>query len=96
MTTRSLFREPSAFLPLTMSAIAIAIVYGHAAMFGIVHETDEGTPAHIFQLLMVVQLPFILYFMIKWIPRSPRASIPVLGLQVLAMITAFAGVFFLT
>jgi hypothetical protein len=96
MTTRNLLREPSAFLPLTMSAMAIAIVYGHAAMFGVVHESDEGTPAHIFQLLMVVQLPIILYFMVKWLPQAPRQSLPVIALQALAVIVAFTGVFLLT
>ena len=35
-----------------MSFAALAMVLGHAAMFGVVHEADEGTAAHIFQLLI--------------------------------------------
>ena len=42
-----------------MSFAALALVLGHAAIFGIVHEADEGTAAHIFQLLMVGQVPFV-------------------------------------
>ena len=48
----SLMKKPSAFLPIAMSLAALALVLGHAAMFGIVHEADERTAAHIFQLLM--------------------------------------------
>jgi hypothetical protein len=33
------------------------MVLGHAAMFGVVHEADEGTAAHVFQLLMAAQVP---------------------------------------
>ena len=49
-----------------------AMVLGHAAMFGVVHEADEGTAVHIFQLLMVAQVPFVAFFAIKWLPRTPR------------------------
>lgn len=93
---RSLMREPSAFLPLTMSLIGLALVLGHYAMYGNVHEVDEGTPAHIFQLLMAAQLPIVGFFAIKWLPRAPRQALPVLALQAAAGIAAFAAVFFLT
>ena len=36
-------KQPSAILPLAMSFVALAMVLGHAAIFGIVHEADEGT-----------------------------------------------------
>jgi hypothetical protein len=55
-------RQPSAFLPLAMSLAALAIVLGHAAVFGIVHEADEGTAAHLFQLLMAAQVPVVAFF----------------------------------
>ena len=48
-------RQPSAFLPLAMSLVALTMVLVHAAIFGIVHEADEGTAAHIFQILMVAR-----------------------------------------
>ena len=52
-------RQPTVFLPLVMSLVALSMVLVHFAIFGIVEETDEGTAAHIFQLLIVAQAPFI-------------------------------------
>jgi len=94
--SRSLIKEPSAFLPLAMSLAALALVLGHAAMYGIVHEADEGTPAHLFQLLMAAQVPVVAFFAIKWLPRTPRQTLQVLALQAGAALAAFAAVFFLT
>ena len=94
--SRSLMRQPSALFPLVMSLVALAIVLAHAAMFGVVHEADEGTPAHLFQLLMVGQVPFVAYFGIKWLPQHPRQALQVLALHVAAALAAFASVFFLT
>lgn len=87
---------PSAFLPLAMSLTALFMVIGHAAIFGVVHEPDEGTAAHIFQLLMVVQAPFVAFFALKWLPRAPGKTLKVLALQAVAALAAIAAVFFLT
>jgi hypothetical protein len=89
-------KQPSAFLPLAMSLTALAMVLGHAAIFGIVHEADEGAPAHIFQLLMAGQIPVVAFFAIKWLPRARRETLQVLALQAGAGLAAFAAVFFLT
>ena len=94
--SRSLIKQPSALLPLIMSFVALAMVLGHAAMFGVVHEADEGTPAHIFQLLMAAQVPVVAFFAIKWLPRTPRQTLQVLALQAGTALAAFAAVFFLT
>ena len=72
----SLIKKPSALVPLAMSLAALALVVGHAAVYGIVHEADEGAAAHIFQLLMVAQLPFVAYFMIRWLPKRLRNVAP--------------------
>jgi hypothetical protein len=89
-------KQPSAFLPIAMSVAALALVLGHAAVFGIVHEADEGTPAHIFQILMAAQVPIVAFFAVKWLPRAPTWTMYVLALQAAAGIAAFAAVFFLT
>ena len=89
-------KDPGAFLPVAMSIAALSVVLGHTAIYGIVHEADEGAAAHIFQLLMVAQIPVVAYFAIKWLPRAPRQTIGVLALQAGAGIAAFAAVFFLT
>ncbi len=89
-------KQPSAILPLAMSFAALTMVMVHAAIFGVVHEADEGTPAHIFQLLMVAQVPVVAFFAIKWLPRAPGKTLLVLALQLAAALAAIAAVFFLT
>lgn len=86
---------PSAFLPLAMSAAALAVVLGHVVIFGAAREADEGAAAHLWQLLMVGQVPLIAYFAIKRLPRAPRAVLAVLALQVAAVLAALAPVYFL-
>jgi MFS superfamily sulfate permease-like transporter len=92
----SLLKRPSAYLPILMSLAGLGLVLGHVAVYGIVHEVDEGTPAHIFQLLMALQAPILIFFAAKWLPRAPRKAIPIMCLQAIAVAAAFAAVFFLT
>jgi hypothetical protein len=89
-------KQPSAFLPMAMSLAALAMVLGHAAIYGVVHEADEGAAAHIFQILMAAQIPVVAFFAIKWLPRAPGQALRVLALQAGAGLAAFAAVFFLT
>jgi len=93
---RSLLKQPSALLPLVMSLAALALVVSHAAMSGVVHEADEGTPAHLFQLLMAGQVPIVLYFAVRWLPRAPAGTLRVLALQAGAALAAMASVYWLT
>jgi hypothetical protein len=88
-------KQPSALFPIAMSLAALALALGNAAIFGVVPEADEGAAAHIFQLLMVVQMPVVAFFAIKWLPRAPRRALYVLALQAGAAIAAIAAVFFL-
>jgi hypothetical protein len=92
----SQMKQPSALIPLAMSLAALALVLVHAARFGIVHEADEGTSAHLFQILMAAQVPVVAFFAVKWLPRAPVQTLQVLALQAGAAIAAFAAVFFLT
>ena len=48
---------------------------GHVALFGIVHETDEGTAAHLYQLLMAGQVPVIGYFVLRYVPEQSGTSL---------------------
>lgn len=82
----SLFKQPSAWIPLAMSFAALAMILVYVAMFGIVHNQDEGTPAHIFQLIMVAQLPIAGYFAVRWLPRQSKQSLLILVLQAVAWI----------
>ena len=91
----STVKQPSALIPLAMSCAALAIVLGHIAMAGVGREADEGTAAHLWQLLMAGQLPVVAFFAIKWLPRSPRPALLVLALQAGAALAALAPVFLL-
>ena len=93
---RSLLKEPSAYLSMAMAFACLALVVGHFAVYGNLHEVDEGAAAHIFQLLMVAQVPIVGYFAIKWLPRSPMETVQVLAVWAAVVIAAFAGVYFLT
>ncbi|MDQ2976275.1 MAG: hypothetical protein M3R69_12820 [Acidobacteriota bacterium] len=91
----STMKKPSAWLPLVMSFAALALVVGHVAIFGAAREADEGTAAHIWQILMAAQLPIVAFFAIKWLPRTPKQALLVLALQAGAGLAALAPVFFL-
>jgi hypothetical protein len=91
----SLIRRPSAFLPVAMSAAALAVVLAHIAIFGIAREADEGAAAHLWQTLMAGQVPIVAFFAGHWVPRSPRPALLVLGLQAGAALAAAAPVFLL-
>ena len=92
---RSTIRQPSAFLPVAMSLVAFALVLGYVALFGVVHETDEGTAAHIWQILMAAQVPIVAFFAIKYVPQKPKQALLILALQIVAALAACAPVFFL-
>jgi hypothetical protein len=91
----SVMKKPSAFLPPAMSFAALTTVLVHLAMFGVAREADEGTAAHIWQILMAAQIPIVAFFGIKWLPRTPRQALLVLALQGGAALAALAPVFFL-
>jgi hypothetical protein len=91
----AILKRPSAFLPLAMSLTALAVVLGHIAMYGAAREADEGAAAHIWQLLMAGQMPVLAFFAIKWLPKAPRPTLYVLGLQAGAVLASMAPVFFL-
>jgi hypothetical protein len=55
-------RAPSAFIPLIMSAMALLVVLSAVIAFGTPHRGDEGAAAHLFQLLIMGQAPFLVCF----------------------------------
>jgi hypothetical protein len=89
----SLIKQPSALLPIAMSATALVVVLVHVVIFGAVHEADEGTAAHLWQLLMAGQIPVVAYFALKWLARTPGQAARVLALQAVAALAACAPVY---
>jgi DNA-binding CsgD family transcriptional regulator len=95
LIVKAILKIPSAFLPLAMSFGAFATVIIYVALFGTARQSDEGTAAHIWQILMAGQIPIIVFFAIKWLPRAPRQALLVLVLQGGAALMALAPVYLL-
>jgi hypothetical protein len=89
------FRRPSAFLPIAMSLCAVGVIMAHLLIAGPAPQPDEGTAAHLWQLLMVAQVPFIAAFLIRWARQTPRAALTVLAAQLVAALAALAPVYLL-
>ena len=95
MTVPIMLKKPSALLPISMSLAALCVIFIHIALHGTAGQADEGTAAHIWQLLMAAQLPVIAYFAIRWFPQNPKYGVGVLALQALAAMAALAPVYLL-
>lgn len=87
-------RRPTAWLPVTMSLAALATILIHIARFGVARQADEGTAAHLWQILMAGQLPIIALFAMTWLPKNPKAALAVLALQAVTGLAALAPVFY--
>lgn len=90
-----LLRRPSAFTPLLISLFLLALIWTQIARFGVVHQGDEGTAAHLFQILMPVQILIIAFFAAVWFRKQPKAALGVLTLQFGAALAVLATVYLL-
>jgi hypothetical protein len=85
-----------AILPIAMSLTVIAAGLIHAVQVGgLFREADEGTAAHLFQLLMPAQLPIIALFAVTQLPRDSAWALRVLAVQLAAAVAVIAPVFLL-
>ncbi|MEO6799226.1 MAG: hypothetical protein ABI178_04760 [Rhodanobacter sp.] len=75
-----------------MSFAALTVVLTQVILFGAAHQADEGAAAHVFQLLIVAQLPMVAWFAFKWLPRARHASLRVLAVQGAAILMALVPV----
>ena len=88
-------RRPSVFVPISMSLGALVMVLVTVGVSGVVRGGDEGGVAHLWQILMAGQVPVLAFFLIKWLPRAPKATLSLLALQILAALAAMAPVYIL-
>jgi hypothetical protein len=86
-------RHWSAWLPIAIPVFLLALVFRYVAIHGLVGEADEGTEAHLFQLLVPIQLVAMVYFGVTWLPRTPRQATLLLAVQVAAVIAVLAAVY---
>lgn len=98
---RSPLKAASAWIPLLMSGAATAILIGylataphapHLVVENGIARPDESAVARLWQLLMIMQLPMMGWFAIKWLPRDPGRAGAVLAVQALAIVAAAAPV----
>jgi hypothetical protein len=85
---QTLFRTPSALLPIGMAVAALTVVAAHVVMFGTARQADEGTAAHLWQLLTAAEVPAIAWFAARWLPVRPGQAIFVLAIQGLSVLAA--------
>ena len=79
--------------PLAMSALALTIVL-IAVLTGAGRGAhDDGTGAHLFQLLTVLQAPIIAGFLISSDWRRPSEALRAFILQVMAILAAFGALY---
>ena len=88
-------KVPSAWLPIIMSIIAVFLLLLQLATNGFRPEIDEGAIAHVWQLLVVTQIPVIVFFAFRWVRRAPREALTIMVMQGLALASAAVPVFLL-
>ena len=98
------FRAPSAWIPVALTGGAIALLAGylltgpHAPSIVVengVPRQDEGAVAHLWQLLMLLQVPCVLFFAAWWLPKDPKRALAMLGIQGFAFLAAALPVWLL-
>ena len=91
------FRATSAWVPVELAGAAIALLAGylltgpHAPSIVIengIPRQDESGVARLWQLLMLLQVPCVLYFAAWWIPKDPKRALAMLSVQGLAFVAA--------
>jgi hypothetical protein len=87
-------RHWSGWLPIAIPVFLFVLGLRYIAINGFVNQPDEGTEAHLFQLLMPLQFALMAYFAVTWLPRAPRKAWPVLVLQAAAAVGIFAALYF--
>ena len=96
MGDQSLLKQPSAWIPIALSLIVLAIWIISMTMFEPpVRQTDEGIAAHLFQIWLVLEVLMAVFFAIKWLPQRPKQALLILALQIAAMLAACTPVFIL-
>jgi hypothetical protein len=90
-----LVRKPSAIVPIVMSLCALSVVLLAIANGSAKPQPDEGAAAHIWQILIAGQLPFLGWFALHWLTREFKAALPVLAIQLAVFAAALFPVWYL-
>jgi len=63
---------------------------------GLSMKRTRARPPHTWQILMVGQLPFVAYFIVRWLPKQTQEALQVLAILAVTWLANFAAVFWLT
>lgn len=88
-----LLRRPTGFLPIAVSVGFLVPLLVSAANGTLARQPDEGTAAHLFQLLMPLQLVLIVWFAASWLPKRRQSALQVLFLQSAAFLSVLCIVY---
>jgi len=90
----ALARRPSGFIPVLMSLAAFGVVIVNIAIVGTGRQADEGAAAHIFQLLIVTELPLLAFFIARSLRNGVWAVVTISAIQAAALSLAFLPVWY--
>ena|SRR5215469_7173024 len=79
--TREVLCCPTGLLPFGLSLGALLVVLIHVASSGPVPGPDGDAVAHLWQILMLVQIPALALFLGRWLRKARRPTFQVLILQ---------------
>ena len=91
----ALARQPSAIFPMAMSIAALTAVLIRLVAIGVAPHIDEGATAHIWQMLMAVQVPVMAWFLFQWFRKAPRLTLGIFAIQATLAVVALAPVYIL-
>jgi hypothetical protein len=90
----ALVRKPSSIIPILMSGAALAVVVAAVTLFGARPKQDEGAAAHLFQIMIAGQLPFVAWFASQRLRRDFKTAVIVIGFQIGAILIALFPVWY--
>ena len=90
-----IIKKPSAWVPIALSLITLVMILVYIATVDIANppEADEGIPAHLFQIWLVIEFFMLAFFAIKWLPQNPKSAFFVLALQIVMVLIPMSIVF---
>lgn len=93
MNFKDLIKRPSAFVPILMSILAIIILLIHIMIAGVEEKQGEEIVTDVFEILIIWQLPVIIFFALKWMSQSFKNALIVLFLQIAVAAGAFCLIY---
>ena len=90
----SLIKKPSAWIPIVIPLTFFAVMLILFTINGLPSpQKDEGTMAHLFQIWIVLEIPMLSFFAIKWLPQAPKEASIILAIQIISALMVCAPVF---